>query len=171
MQQNPFHPFANAAEQQAAFEALKSHVDNEARKRQKTSHQRRPLLHRRVWEAMCPEDRAEFVTLSEEVSGTGQVPIRMLCDTVFMPGKSSVHSSIHELNSAQTKLAKFSDRVHKASEEHVDRVLDFLGSLVDNSELPESVRDSAVDVKDSFATLASAMDTSVHLPNIRFGKA
>jgi hypothetical protein len=169
--QNPFGPFANAVEQQAAFEALHTKTENEARKRQKTFHQKNPLLHRKVWEAMCPQDRAEFVELSEAVAHHGQVPIQMLCDRAFMPGKATVHASVHELNSAQQKLAKFAKGVHVASEEHTNRVLDFLTSLIDNSQVPDDVRESAVDVRDAFANLASAVDTRIHLPNVRFPDA
>jgi hypothetical protein len=113
--QNPFGPFANAVEQQAAYEALRTKQENEARKRQKTTHQRNNRLHLKVWEAMCPQDRAEFVELSEAVAQHGKVPILLLCDRVFMPRKANVHASVHELNSAQAKLAKFARNVHVAS--------------------------------------------------------
>jgi hypothetical protein len=49
---------------------------------------------------MCPQDRAEFVELSEAVTHHGQVqiqvPIQLLCERVFMPGKATVHVSVHE---------------------------------------------------------------------------
>jgi hypothetical protein len=114
---------------------------------------------------------AEFVELSEAVAHHGQVPIQLLCERVFMPGKATVHASVHELNKPQQKLARFTRGGHFASEEYTNRVLDFLTCLTDNTQVPDDLRKSAVDARDAFANPASAVDMRFHLPNVRFTDA
>jgi hypothetical protein len=49
---------------------------------------------------MCPQDSAEFIELSEAGAHQGQVPIQLFLDRMLMPGKATVHVSVHEMNGA-----------------------------------------------------------------------
>lgn len=155
------------AQQQEAIQLLREREEQRANKRRRTEVLERNLLHLAIWGKMLPRDREDFVAMAEYFEQHGAISLRMLSEMDFMPGKRGADRPVYGLLDAQRSFARFARNASVVHSEQCARIRAFLSGLESNPEIPEGVRETAVDISESFATVAGALDASAHLPAIR----